>query len=88
MASHENPVICPFCETDELRPAGPSLARCGGCEAVLGGELLKVLVLIHALPDALGRHACECGHPEMRRLPDGVFLCPACRAEVTPHVRS
>ena len=21
---------------------------------------------------------CEYGHPEMRRLPDGVFHCPAC----------
>lgn len=25
-----------------------------------------------------------CGHPEMRRLPDGVFHCPACGSEVLP----
>jgi hypothetical protein len=54
---------------------------------VLSGELLKALFGLLALPDALGRHASECGHPEMSRLPDGVFLCPACRAEVTPYVR-
>jgi len=36
------------------------------------------------LPDVVGVHACECGHPEMRRLPDGVFKCPCCRAEVLP----
>jgi ribosomal protein L37AE/L43A len=28
--------------------------------------------------------ACECGHPEMRRLPDGVYWCPACGSEVPP----
>jgi hypothetical protein len=39
---------------------------------------------IVSLPDALGGHACECGHPEMRRLPDGVFHCPACGSEVIP----
>ena len=26
----------------------------------------------------------ECGHPEMCRLPDGVFHCPACGSEVLP----
>jgi hypothetical protein len=54
---------------------------------VLSGELLKALFGLLALPDALGRHASECGHPEMSRLPDGVFLCPACRAEVTPYAK-
>jgi DNA-directed RNA polymerase subunit RPC12/RpoP len=32
----------------------------------------------------LGSHACECGHPEMRHLPDGVFQCPSCGSEVFP----
>ena len=32
----------------------------------------------------MGKHACECGHPEMRSLPDGTFHCPACRSEVVP----
>jgi hypothetical protein len=46
--------------------------------------MLETLWRITALPDALGRHACECGHPEMRLLPDGVFHCPACGSEVLP----
>jgi len=34
--------------------------------------VLEALRQIISLPDALGSHACEeCGHPEMRRLPDG-----------------
>jgi hypothetical protein len=37
---------------------------------------------IIGLPDAVGSHACECGHHEMRLLPDGVFHCPACGSEV------
>ena len=81
-------ITCPHCEAGEMHSAGPSLAVCGGCKGVLGGDLLKALYRIRTLPDALGRHACECGHPEMRRLPDGVYLCPACRAEVVPHIRN
>jgi uncharacterized Zn finger protein (UPF0148 family) len=37
--------------------------------------------IVH-LPDALGSHACECGHPEMRLLPGGIYRCPACGTEV------
>jgi ribosomal protein L37AE/L43A len=43
---------------------------------------LRTLEQIASLPEVLGKHACECGHPEMRRLPDGVFHCPACGLEV------
>jgi hypothetical protein len=46
--------------------------------------MLETLRYIAALPDALGKHACECGHPEMRRLPDRTFHCPACGSEVLP----
>jgi hypothetical protein len=46
--------------------------------------MLETLCQITALPDALGSHACECGHPQMRCLPDGVFHCPACGSEVLP----
>jgi ribosomal protein L37AE/L43A len=46
--------------------------------------MLLTLEQIIALPDALGEHACGCGHPEMRRLPDGMFHCPACGSEVFP----
>jgi ribosomal protein L37AE/L43A len=45
---------------------------------------VRTIEQIVALPDVIGDHACECGHPEMRRLPDGVFHCPACGSEVLP----
>ena len=48
------------------------------------GSSLETLRDIVGLPDALGAHACGCGHPEMRALPDGVFHCPACGSEVLP----
>jgi ribosomal protein L37AE/L43A len=75
---------CPFCELYELRPFGRHSARCPSCGISLSGELLKTLQQISELPDAIGRHACECGQPEMRHLPDGVYWCPACGSEVIP----
>ena len=84
MMSDGHRVICPACESGELRPCGPTLARCVKCDSALGGDLLKTLRQISVLPEALGGHACDCGHPEMRHLPDGVFWCPACGSEVTP----
>jgi hypothetical protein len=75
--------ICPLCEVHELQPHGRDSAICPLCGR-LGGVLLKTLREINALPEAIGAHACECGHPEMRRLPDGVYRCPACGREVLP----
>jgi ribosomal protein L37AE/L43A len=47
--------------------------------------MLLTLEQIIALPSASGKHACEeCGHPEMRRLPDGTFHCPSYGSEVSP----
>ena len=77
-------IICPFCESGRLLPLGPGFARCDTCALPLLGSALETLRDIVGLPDALGVHPCECGHPEMRRLPDGVFHCPACRSEVLP----
>jgi hypothetical protein len=57
---------------------------CGYGALCLGGGIVGTLKQIVALPDAMGKHACECGHPEMRSLPDGTFYCPACRSEVVP----
>jgi len=48
------------------------------------GSTLETLRGMIGLPDALGAHPCECGHPEMRELPDGVFHCSACGSEVLP----
>ncbi len=76
--------MCPLCEVGELQPIGNGSMGCGSCGAHLGGAILETLRQITALPDALGAHACECGHPEMRLLPDGVYRCPACASEVTP----
>ena len=77
-------LICPFCSEAELRSFGRNSLRCDECGGVLGGALLETLNKIVSLPDAAGGHACECGHPEMRRLPDDVYRCPACGSEVTP----
>jgi hypothetical protein len=75
---------CPYCEVYELLPFDRDSARCPSCGSWLNGELLETLHQITELPEAIGRHACECGQPEMRRLPDGVYWCPACGSEVIP----
>jgi ribosomal protein L37AE/L43A len=78
------PLICPSCERSELREFGDGTARCGLCGCVLEGSTLQTLREISHLPDAFGSHACECGHPEMRLLPGGIYRCPACGSEVLP----
>ena len=83
-ATKPRPLRCPLCEVSELRQRGPNPERCPSCEVLIGHEILETLRQITKLPDAVGRHACECGHPEMRRLPDGVQHCPACGSEVLP----
>lgn len=82
--SNTSPAICPFCESANLEAFGRNSVRCRTCGGILGGELLEALRTIVALPVTVGRHACECGHPEMRLLPDDVYRCPACGAEVVP----
>lgn len=83
-ASHPHSIVCPVCESGELRSNGTSMARCDECGCALSKEVLEIIQQIAALPDAVGGHACECGHPEMRRLPDNVYWCPACGSEVVP----
>ena len=84
-ASRLHHVICPACGSGELRPSrGSELAGCDSCGFSAEGAIFRTLEQIAALPDALGAHACECGHPEMRRRRDVVFHCPACGAEVLP----
>lgn len=75
--------VCPACETGGLVREG-GLARCTDCGQALGTAVLETLREIASLPDAVGHHPCECGHPEMRLLPGAVFHCPACRSEVSP----
>ncbi|CAN5861811.1 hypothetical protein BH18ACT11_BH18ACT11_27250 [soil metagenome] len=76
-------IICPLCELHELRPYGRNSTFCPRC-GLFDGVFLKTLRQIIALPDAIGAYACECGHPDMRRLPDDVYWCPACGSEVLP----
>jgi ribosomal protein L37AE/L43A len=82
--SKPNSIVCPVCGCGALEVRGPGLAGCGSCGRAVDGAVLRTLEEVVSLPDALGGRACECGHPEMRRLPDGVFHCPACGSEVTP----
>jgi ribosomal protein L37AE/L43A len=84
MASHPHSIVCPVCESGELRSNGTSMARCDECGCALSKDVLEIIRQIAALPDAVGEHACECGHPEMRLLPDGIYRCPACGSEVLP----
>ena len=83
-SSEEHHIICPFCETGRLLRSGPGFARCDWCALPLLGSMLETLQDVVGLPDALGAHACECGHPEMRKLPGSVYHCPACGSEVLP----
>ena len=84
LVSRSDSLVCPLCEAGELRPVGNGAMRCGSCDGSLGGAILETLRRITDLPEALGSHACECGHPEMRRLPDGTHHCPSCGSEVLP----
>jgi ribosomal protein L37AE/L43A len=77
-------IVCPACGRGKLEAQGHDSAECGSCGRDVEGAVLRTLEQIVTLPDALGERACECGHPEMRRLPDGVFHCPACGSEVVP----
>jgi ribosomal protein L37AE/L43A len=84
-ASRSEALICPQCEVSRLHPSGRDSLGCESCGGRLSGAMLETLRRICALPDALGSHACEeCGHPEMRHLPDGTYHCPACGSEVFP----
>jgi ribosomal protein L37AE/L43A len=86
-ASRADYLLCPGCGCGQLQPPQRFLSRlleCDLCKRAFDKSIVETLEQIVALPKALGKHSCECGHPEMRRLPDGVFHCPACRAEVLP----
>jgi ribosomal protein L37AE/L43A len=86
-ASRSHSIICPSCEAGELSPSGHNGIQCSLCGYVPSHSVLEALQQIIALPDALGKHACEeCGHPEMRYLPDGVSHCPGCGSEVLPTI--
>ena len=87
LASLPHSLICPLCEADELSPSGHNEIQCSLCGYAPSRSVLEALRQIISLPDVLGSHACEeCGHPEMRCLPDGVSHCPGCGSEVLPTI--
>jgi ribosomal protein L37AE/L43A len=84
LSSNTDAIICPCCGIDELERGADGAPRCTGCDRPISTQMLKTLEQIASLPDAIGSHACECGHPEMRHLADGVLWCPGCGSEVVP----
>lgn len=83
-ASKPDCLVCPICESGRLRSPDNGSARCDSCAFLVNGAILKAIRQITTLRESFGSHACECGHPEMRLLPDGTFHCPACGSEVLP----
>jgi hypothetical protein len=85
-ASGSHSIICPICEEGELRFGGhQNGVRCRMCGYAPSRGVLEAMRQIITLPDVLGSRACEeCGHPEMRLLPDGVSHCPGCGSKVLP----
>lgn len=77
-------IVCPVCGIGDVESGKET--RCSLCGVAVEDHVLRTLREIVSLPDALGRHACGCGHPEMRLLPDGVYRCPACGDEILPFV--
>ena len=88
LTSRPDSLVCPVCEVDRLQPVGKEAMHCASCGGHLSGAMLEALRQITDLPDAFGAHACECGHPEMRHLPDGTYHCPSCGSEVLPVITS
>jgi len=84
VSSNTDSIICPCCGIDALERNAEGAARCTRCDRSISTQVLETLEQIASLPDAIGSYACECGHPEMRRLGDGVLWCPGCGSEVVP----
>jgi ribosomal protein L37AE/L43A len=84
ISSNTYSIICPCCGINELERSADGVVGCSRCDRPISNQVLKTLAQIVSLPDAIGSHACECGHPEMRHLADGVLWCPGCGSEVLP----
>lgn len=82
--SRSEALVCPRCEVSRVTHFSPEAPRCDFCHRTVHEEDFTVLRQIASLVEAPGSHRCECGHPEMRMLPDRVFWCPSFGSVVTP----
>jgi hypothetical protein len=69
MASRPLSIFCPVGESSELSSNGASMTRCDECGYALIKDVLEMVRQIAALPEVVGEHACDSGHPQMRLLP-------------------
>ena len=83
-ATRSRSLTCPFWEAHRRRAFGHKSARCDSWGDLLSGALLETLQGISRLPNVVGGHACDCGHPEIGLLPEGVHRCPEFNPEVLP----
>lgn len=84
LSSSTDSMICPRCGLDGLERGAAGVANCARCDRPLSAKMLETLEQIVSLPDAIGSHARECGHPGMRPLPDGVLRYPGCTSGILP----
>jgi hypothetical protein len=63
ISANTHSIICPCYGINELERSAEGVVHCSRCDRPLSTQMLKTLEQIVSLPDAIGRHACECGHP-------------------------
>ena len=85
MASKPCSLVCPLCEAGRLHTLGHDKARCDSCLGPLSGAMLEALSEIAILQNAVGSHACECGHPRCDSCLTG---CSTARPAVVRYFRS
>ena len=63
MASRPLSIFCPVGESSELSSNGASMTGCDECGYALIKDVLEMVRQIAALPEVVGEHACDSGHP-------------------------
>ena len=62
-------VLCPLCESGEMRAVNSSLARCNGCDGTMSHSFYDAMHQIRSLPETQIQHPGENKYPEMRDPP-------------------
>jgi hypothetical protein len=73
-ASRADYLVCPGCGCGQLQPPRGPLSRLlkyAHCECAFDNTIVETLKQIVALPEALGKHSCECGIPRCAVCPMG-----------------